>query len=338
MPAGTIMPLTQASQFGPLILSGGNQTPLLRNLGMNFNPDGSVAGLRDVEILSAPAFTVASVPDLGDAEDLGTSTAETLVWEPFITPQTSQSQCIHFFKQDISSTQLSQSVNPTAIFPAEQMVSGNRFIDATRATSLDPYSQEKKKALSAIAQRIEWVMFNSILQIPSADTDKWRAQGIVNGCTNFIDAANAELTPEMLMNLSLLVPPMTDPVLFVKSAFFPQLKNYTIPAANVGILSQPMNYISLTTQTVKLVIEPFLQDNTIVLMDLAKCRLSFLQTRYTDDAGNQQFNDVIFDTKETSKKTGAVEGRVGGYCTLNPGSFSHHAVLKNVYPEGMAPP
>lgn len=337
MPAGIIMPLTQASQLAPLVIAGGLQTPLVRALGLNFDQNGFPTGVRDIELLNSPAFTVASVPDLGDAEDLGTSTQETLTWEPFTTPQTPQSQCIHFFKYDISSTQLSQSINPTTIFPAEQMVSGNRFVDTSRATLMDPYSYDKRKGLAIIAQKMEWVMLNSVMQIPSTDTEKWRGQGIVNGCLNVIDAALTELTSDMLMELSLLVPPMADPVLFVTSAFFPQLKNYTIPAANVGIFSQPMTYISLTTQPVKVVIDPFLQENTIVLMDLAKCRMSFIQTRYTDDMGNQQFNDIIFDTRETSKKTGAVEGRIGAYMALNPGSFSYHAVLKNVLPQGTLP-
>jgi hypothetical protein len=326
------MPVTEASKFGPLIFTGAYQTPLVYSLGVNFNPDGSVAGLRDVEILSAPAFTVANIPDLGSAEDLGTSTAETLVWDPQITPQTPQSQCIHFLKHDISASQLSQSIQPGAIIPYDQMVSGNRYLDATKINQMDSYTLEEIKALAALVQRMEWVVFNSELQIPSTDLDKWKAQGIINGCTNVIDAAGATLTSAMLTNLSLLVPPMAQPVLFIPGAFFSQIKSYTTPAANIGPLSEPLVYVALSTQPVRVMISPKMDPNSIVLMDIAKCRLSFLQTRYTDESGSQQFNDVIFSIKESSKKTGAEEGRVGTYFTINPGSFSYHAVIKNVLP------
>lgn len=336
--AGVIMPATEKSKYGPLIMTGGWRTPLATLLGTNFGPDGSWQGFRDIEILSSPAFKVANVPDLEDAEDLGTSVSESLVWNPQISSQTSQSQCVHFVFYDIHASQMSQSIRPGSIFPADQMVSGNRYIDFTKVNQVDSYQLQETIFLSYILDKMEWVMFNSVLQVPTSDIEKWRGQGILNGCTNVIDAANAELTSSMLTELSLLVPPMANPALFIPGEFFEKIKSYTIPAANIGPLSEPLTYVSLSTQPVRVYVEPQLKDkNTIVLMDIAKCRLSFFQTVFEDDGGNQQFNDVVFSTSVTSKQTGAKEGRIGTYFALNPGSFSHHAVLKNVLTAPPAP-
>lgn len=335
MTAGAIMPLNSASLYGPLIMSGGAETPLVTLLGTNYNPDGSVdpKGFRNVELLSVPAFHVASTADLGSSEDLGTSISETLVWSPSHTPQTPQSQCVHYLGEDIHADEMSQSIAPGGIIPSENMLAGNRFIDFSRAAQVDPYTNEETRALAKIVKRMEWIFFNSELQIPGNDTIKWKTQGIRYGCTKYIDAANGALTSDMLMALPTLVAPMAQPVLFIPSVFAPQIRSYTVPATNVGILSEPLLYVSLLTQTVRLVIAPELEGtNCIVLMDIAKCRISFFVTKYTDDMGNQQYNDVIISKKRTSELTGAVQGRVHTWTALNPGNFNAHALIKNVVP------
>lgn len=331
--AGVIMPATEKSKFGPMILTGGWQTPLATLLGTNFNPDGSWQGFRDIEILGSPAFKVANVPDIENAEDLGTSVAESLVWNPQISTQTSQSQCVHFVYYDIQASQMSQSIRPGTIIPSDQIASGNRYLDFTKVNMVDSYQLQETIFLSYILNKMEWIMFNSVLQIPNTDVDKWRGQGIINGCTNVIDAANTELTAGMLTQLSLLVPPMVFPALFIPGEFFEKIKTYTIPANNVGQLSEPLTYVSLSTQPVRVYVEPQLKNkNAIVLMDIAKCRLAFFQTTYKDDMGNTQYRDVVYSTHWTSPTTGAEEGRLATYFALNPGSFSYHAVLKNVLP------
>lgn len=335
MTAGVIMPLNSASLYGPLVMSGGADTPLVTALGVNYNPDGSVdpKGFRNVELLSVPAFHVASTPTKGSSQDLGTSISETLVWSPTHTPRTPQSQCVHYLGHDIHSDEMAQSISPGGIIPAENMLAGNRFIDFSRAIQVDPYTVEEAVALADIVRRMEWCYFNSEMQIPDDDTKKWRTQGIRFGCNKFIDAAGGNLTSDMLMALPTLVAPMVQPVLFIPSAFAPQIRTYTVPATNVGILSEPLLYVSLLTQTVKLAIAPELEGkNCIILMDIAKCRMSFFVTKYTDEQGNQQYNDIIISKKRTDELTGSLRGRVHTWTALNPGNFHAHALIKNVVP------
>lgn len=351
--SGYITTLSEISNFGPLVLSGAWETPLIYLMGANFNPmDGKTTGFRNVRIIGSNSFPIPAIPDLGDGEDLGKSESDTLTWAPVYTQKTTQYQSIHFLNYDIGSTQLAESGGDGGfVIPTEQ--GSNPYVDLSRLNFISPFEQDVQMGFATIAQNMEWVFFNSTLQIPTTPTEKFKAQGLINGCvvlggtndiglvggSNYIDAQNGELTSTMLEKLSLMVPPMRMPVLFIGSEFFSQIREYTIPTGLQGQLSQALNYASLSVQPVQVVVSPKLSGkNAIVLVDMDKLFITFKQMMNIDDTGQKTPSDVIFILSEVDKKTGATQGRVGTYVTIDPTSFSYHAVIINVYPEGMAPP